>query len=73
MRRVFMKSKIPNILPDHHDIPHSLYDRHHGDFVYKDENLVERCKICGAEVDGGGDMYGGMEFCTESGTMLFDW
>lgn len=61
------------ILPDHHDIPDELYDAFHGQFIYYDDENVDRCKICGAEVKGGGDKYGGMAYCTETGTMLFDW
>lgn len=60
------------ILPDHHDIPHELYDDHHGEFSYEDDG-VSRCKICNAETIGRGDMYGGAEWCTDTGTMLFDW
>lgn len=62
------------ILPDHHDIPADLYEKHHGEWTYqRDDEYANRCKICGAEVDGVGDKFGGMAYCTETGTMLMDW
>jgi hypothetical protein len=61
------------ILPDHHDIPVDLYDGDRGQFTYRrDDEYVDRCKICGSEVEVVGDKFGGMVVCSETGTMLWD-
>jgi hypothetical protein len=59
---------IPNVLPDDHD----LSDHENGTkWVYRDENSVQRCTICGVEVELVGGARSGMVVCRESEESLF--